>query len=98
MLLNAGMDAKLTPKLRSTVNVNFARFHRTEVLEAVLFQDAIPHAIGIDTGLGLQYRPLLSDNVVVTGGAGFLTPMRGFKDVYTGRTLLSGFVGLRLLF
>ncbi len=98
MLLNAGMDAKLTPKLRSTINVNYARFHRTAVLEAVLFQSGISHAIGVDTGMGLQYRPLLSDNVVFTGGAGFLAPMRGFKDIYTGRTLLSGFVALRILF
>ncbi|MFN7936343.1 MAG: hypothetical protein U0R19_23650 [Bryobacteraceae bacterium] len=98
MLLNAGMDAKLTPKLRSTINVNYARFHRTEVLEAVLFQNSIPHPIGVDTGMGLQYRPLLSDNVVFTGGAGFLAPMSGFKNLYTGRTLLSGFVALRILF
>jgi hypothetical protein len=98
VLLNAGMDAKLSPKFRSTVNVNYARFHRTEVLEAVLFQSGIRHAIGVDTGMGLQYRPLLSDNIVLTGGAGFLAPMRGFKDIYTGRTLLSGFVSLRILF
>lgn len=98
VLLNAGMDAKITPKLRSTVNVNYARFHRTEILEAVLFQSGIRHSIGIDTGAGLQYRPLLSENIVLTGGAGFLTPMRGFKDIYSGRTLLSSFVSIRFLF
>ncbi len=98
VLFNAGMDAKLTPKLRSTVNVNYLRFHRTEALEAVLFQSRIRHGIGVDAGLGVQYRPLLSDNVVVTGGFGILAPQAGFKDIFTGRTLFSGFLLMRLLF
>jgi hypothetical protein len=98
MLANAGMDAKLTPKLRSTINVNYLRFHRTEVLEAVLFQSRIRHGIGLDAGFGLQYRPKLSDNIVITGGVGALFPHAGFKDIYTGQTQLSGFVNLRLLF
>ena len=44
--------------------------------EALLFQSHIHHAIGLDTGLGLQYRPLLNDNIVVTGGFGALAPGR----------------------
>jgi hypothetical protein len=98
MLANVGMDAKLTPKLRSTINVNYLRFHRTEVLEAVLFQSGIRKGIGVDGGFGLQYRPKLSDNIVVTGGVGALFPHAGFKDIYSGRTQLSGFVNMRLLF
>src|SRR5437868_3766918 len=66
LLYNAGFDAKITPKLRSTLNVNWARFNRTEVLQAVLFQAHIRHDIGLDSGLGLQYRPLLTDNIVVS--------------------------------
>jgi hypothetical protein len=98
MVFNVGMDAKLTPKLRSTVNVNYVRFHRTAVLEAVLFQSGIRHGIGVDGGFGLQYRPLLSDNVVVTGGFGVLVPQEGFKSLYNGRTLYSGFVNMRLVY
>ncbi len=98
LLLNAGFDAKITPKLRSTVNVNWAKLNRTEVLEALLFQSDIHHAIGIDSGLGLQYRPLLTDNIVVTVGAGALFPERGFKDIYTSKTLLSTFINLRMVF
>jgi hypothetical protein len=97
-LFNAGYDAKLTPKLRLTANANYLRFDNTQVLEAVLFQSPIRHPIGIDTGFGLQYRPLLSENIVFTSGFGTLFPMQGFKDIYTGRTLFSGFLALRLLF
>jgi len=98
LLFNAGFDAKITPKLRSTLNCNWARFDRTEVLEALLFQSRIPHAIGLDTGLGLQYRPLLNDNIVLTGGVGALAPGSGFNAIYSGQTLFSGFVNVRMVF
>jgi hypothetical protein len=98
LLFNAAFNAKITPKLRGTANVNWAKFNRTEVLETVLFQSNIHHAIGLDTGLGVQYRPLLTDNITVTAGVGTLFPGQGFKDIYTGRTLFSGFVNLRMVF
>lgn len=98
LLYNAGLDAKITPKLRSTFNVNYLKFDRTEVLEALLFQSNIHSGIGVDSGFGLQYRPLLSDNVVVTSGFGALFPQQGFKDLYNGRVLFSGFLNVRLVF
>lgn len=98
VLFNAGMDAKLTPKMRSTINVNYARFHRTESLEAVLFQSGIRKEIGVDAGFGLQYRPKLSENILFTGGFGVLFPGAGFKRIYTGQTLFSAFLQMRFLF
>jgi hypothetical protein len=98
MVFNAGLEAKLTPKLRSQVNVNYLRFNRTAVLEALLFQSGIRHEIGWDYGLGAQYRPLLNENVVLTGGFGLLRPGKGFRQIYTGQTLYSGFLLMRLLF
>ena len=97
-LFNAGFDARITPKLRSSLNVNWAKFNRTEVLQALLFQAHIRHAIGFDSGVGIQYRPLLSENIVVTAGFGTLFPGDGFKDIYTSRTLFSGFINLRMVF
>ena len=98
LLYNAGFDAKITPKLRAALNVNYARFDRTEVLEALLFQAHIRHGIGLDSGIGVQYRPLLSENIVITAGFGTLVPGDGFRDIYTGKVLFSGFVNLRLVF
>lgn len=97
-LFNAGFDAKITPKLRSTININYAEFNDTAVLEAILFQEHIPHAIGLDSGVGLQYRPLLSENIVITAGFGALIPGDGFRDIYTGQVLFSGFLNVRLVF
>jgi hypothetical protein len=84
--------------LKAIVNANYAKFNETKPIEALLFQGGIHHAIGLDTGLGAQYRPLLNDNISITAGFGALAPGRGFKDIYTGRTLYSAFVNLRMVF
>ena len=90
-LLNAGADFDLTPKLKGFANFNYLRFMRTEPLEEILFQAPIHHAIGEDAGIGVQYRPPLSENIVLTGGASMLQPGQGFRDIYTGRTQFSVF-------
>jgi len=97
-LFNGGADFELTPQLRSVINVNWLRFHHTQPLELLLFQAPIRENIGLDYNLGLQYRPPLTDNIVVTGGLAFLTPAGGFKDIYTGRTLFSFFSNVRVQF
>jgi hypothetical protein len=97
-IANAGADFDLTPKLRAVVNVNYLRFMRTEPLELLLFQAPIRHSIGVDYSLGLQYRPPLTENITLTGGASALTPGRGFRDIYTGKTLFSLFGALRFQF
>lgn len=90
-LLNAGADFDITPKLKGFANYSFLRFMRTEPLEYVLFQSPIHHTIGSDLGAGVQYRPPLSENLVLTGGAAMLQPGQGFRTIYTGRTQFSIF-------
>ena len=97
-LVNAGADIDITPKLKGYANVNFLRFMRTESLEYILFQSQIRHTIGMDYGLGLEYRPPLSENIVLTAGASALTPGQGFKDIYTARTLFSLFGSVKFTF
>lgn len=90
-IANAGADFDITPKLKGFVNFNYLRFMRTESLEDILFQYPIHHPIGEDFGLGLEYRPPLSENIVLMGGASALQPGQGFKDIYSSRTLFSLF-------
>jgi hypothetical protein len=90
-LINAGTDFNITPKLKGFINYNFLRFMRTESLEYVLFQEGIHHTIGSDAGIGVEYRPPLSENLVLTSGASMLQPGQGFHDIYTGRTQFSIF-------
>lgn len=97
-LANAGADFDITPKLKGFANVNYLRFERTEPLEYVLLQSNIHHSIGTDAGIGLEYRPPLTENLVLTAGLSALQPGQGFKDIYTSRTLFSLFTALKFTF
>jgi hypothetical protein len=97
-LYNAGADFTVTPKLRAFVNGNYLRFDRTEPLELVLFQSQIPHSIGGDLGVGLEYRPPLSENIVITAGTSGLIPSSGFDAVFNPRSLISGFARIKFQF
>jgi hypothetical protein len=97
-LANVGADFDITPKLKGFANVNFLRFERTEPLEFLLFQSPIHHTIGTDYGIGVEYRPPLSENIILTGGVSALQPGQGFKDIYTSRTLFSLFGSAKFTF
>ncbi len=95
---NAGADFDITPKLKGFANFNYLRFERTEALEYLLFESSIRHSIGEDFGIGLTYRPPLSENIILTAGASALQPGNGFKDIYTSRTLFSLFGSVKFTF
>ena len=97
-LFNAGADFDVTPKWRAFLNANYLRFDRTEPLEIVLFQRPIRHSIGTDLGIGFEYRPPLSENIVIRGGIATLLPGTGFEDIFTGKALLSGFASVKFQF
>jgi len=97
-LYNAGADAKVLPTLKLTANVNFLQFARTQPLIFLLQQNGIHRTIGTDTSLGAVWRPFLSDNITVLGGAAALVPGPGFRDIYTAQTLFSLFATVRFQF
>ncbi len=82
LLANFGFDVELTPRARLINNLNMLYFDRTQVLEQFTFQSNINKHIGTDISSGLEYRPLLNDNLIVLGGVSGLIPGRGFKDIY----------------
>jgi hypothetical protein len=98
LLTNLGAEFDITPKLRGFANVNYLRFEHTEVLEQILFQSPIRHSIGVDSSVGVRYRPPLTENIAITAGAATLVPGQGLRDIYTGRTLFSLFTDIRLQF
>jgi hypothetical protein len=85
-IYNGGVDVEVTQRIKAIFNLNYLRFHRTEPLEYVLFQNHIRHDIGFDYSLGVAYRPFLINNVTFTFGAAMLQTGRGFRDIYTDRT------------
>ncbi len=95
MLINAGYDAELTPKLKLTLNVNYLRFVTTAVLVDFLNQNKIHKQIGVEGSVGLLYRPLLNNNAIITLGFSLFSPLDGFKDIYeSGKMLYAGTVGV----
>jgi hypothetical protein len=97
-LVNAGANFDLTPKLKSFLNVNYLRFERTAPIALLLFESPIHNTIGLDSSFGFQYRPPLSENISITGGAAALFPGQGFRDIFSGTTQFSLFANLRFQF
>ncbi len=81
-LVNTGIDFELTPRLRMINNCNFLWFDDTDVLKQFLFTGQVRNYIGVDLSSGLEYRPFLSNNAIITCGISGLIPGGGFKDIY----------------
>jgi hypothetical protein len=97
-IYNAASDIKITPKLRAVLNLNLIRFDHTETLEFLLQQTPIHAGVGADTGLGLTYRPFLSENLTLNGVFNAFVPFQGFRDIFNGSTLYSVAVNVRCRF
>jgi hypothetical protein len=97
------MDLDITPKLRMINNVNFLWFDEPGILEQFTYDGNIHHFIGVDPSIGFEYRPFLSNNVILTMGISALLPGQGFRDLYDKFSkdvdpLLAGFLELNLTF
>lgn len=98
IMLNIGTDIDVTPRLRLFINENFLRFHHSAPLELLLFQKPVRKGVGFDSGIGIKYRPKLSDNITINAGFNTFVPFQGFKDIYVGKVLFSLFSNVRLVF
>jgi hypothetical protein len=85
-IVGYGLDADITPKLKGFVNVNYIRTVDTATTELVLFTNHASNDFALDCSAGFQWRPLLTENIIVTAGAGFLVPRWGYKDIYRTNT------------
>ncbi len=103
-LANFGVDLDLTPKWKMINNANLLWFDETNVLEQFLFQERVHRFIGTDLSTGFEYRPLLSNNIIMKFGVSTLIPGRGFRNIYNNLTvdvnspLFAGFLELNLTF
>lgn len=82
LLFGYGLDADVTPKLKSFINVNYIRTVTTEPTQLVLMTNRASNDFGLDCSAGLEWRPLLTENVIISAGAGFLVPRWGYKDIF----------------
>jgi hypothetical protein len=96
--LHAGLEAEVTPKVKTLFNASYLRFATVQPLQHFLQQPKIGHDIGFDLSLGLIYRPLLNNNIILTGGVAAFIPGNGFRDALTSETLFQGFLNARFLY
>jgi hypothetical protein len=103
ILPTLGMDFDVTPKLKLITNYNMLWFDKTSALQQFLYQGNIDRFIGVDLGVGCEYRPLLSENVVFVSGVQMLIPGQGFRDIYNSfndrvNALVAGFINVIFTF
>jgi hypothetical protein len=98
LMFNLGATADVTQKLRLIGNANYIRFMETAPLEILLKQPNIREDVGVDVGIGLEYRPLLNNNIILKAFGSFLQPVGGFRDIFQGSTLYQGGTALVFVF
>jgi len=98
MLVNAGVDFRLSPSMKLVTNASWLRYADATVLRTLAekgklapgFED---DAIGIDLSVGTKYRPFVNENLFVVLGYSMLLPQGGFKTHVGSDSRLHSFVG-----
>ncbi|HNP62792.1 MAG TPA: hypothetical protein PKH39_02600 [Woeseiaceae bacterium] len=89
LLLGAGVDMEVTPKLRASININQLWFDDTAVLEVARNQGPVERTIGQDLSFSLTYRPLTSQNIVLRLAGSALLPGDGYRQLFGSDTAYS---------
>jgi len=81
-LFGIGADFDLLPTLRLLCNVSALRFNDTDILGVLRNQLPPSKDIGTDVSAGIQYRPLYSQNIVISSSFAALLPGKGLRELY----------------
>lgn len=82
ILFGMAGDFELTPKWRAQAGFTYLRFDKTNSLEFLLQAADVDKSIGTEIFVGTQYRPFLTNNVILQFGASALFPDDGFARIY----------------
>ena len=85
-IYGVGTDMDLLPTLKLFLNANYIRMADVEPIDLGLHISNATPEIGWDLSGGVQYRPLLTDNIIVSAGLGALIPGNGYKTIYETST------------
>ena len=98
LLAGVGVDMEITPKVRTSLNLNQLWFDDTAVLEAARNQGNIDKSIGQDLSLAITYRPLISQNIILRIAGSALLPADGYKQLFGSDTAYSVLANLILAY
>ncbi len=87
MIAGLGTDIDVTPKLKAFANLNYIWLAETKPIEYALQTNRIRSDLGLDASLGFKFRPLLTDNVILSAGVGFFFPGGAYRDIYRRNTV-----------
>jgi hypothetical protein len=82
ILAGVGADLDVMPQVRVIGNLSYLRFVSTEVLGVLRNQAPPPKDIGLDVSAAIQWRPFMSQNLVINASAAALLPGKGLKALY----------------
>ena len=82
ILFGVGADADLSPQIRVLGNISKLSFMNTSVLGVLRNQAPPSKDLGIDISMGAQYRPFMTQNIVLNVSASALLPGSGLKQLY----------------
>lgn len=97
-LAAVGLDADLTPKLKGSINVNVLTFVATQPLVLLLQQSNLGNYVGEDYALRFTYRPLLTNNIILTLVGSLLRPGSGLTDIGINQVLYSASLAVTLAY
>jgi len=85
-LIGVGADFDVTPQLRVLVNASQLWFDNLSSLATLRNQRMHSTEIGTDLSIGVQYRPLFIQNIVLNASFAALRPGDGLKELYGNAT------------
>jgi SH3-like domain-containing protein len=85
-LVGVGADFDVTPQVRVLGNVSRLWFDNLSSLATLRNQRFSNTEIGTDVSVGVQYRPLFIQNIVVNASLAALVPGEGLKQLYGNAT------------
>jgi hypothetical protein len=81
-LIGIGADVDVSPQVRVIGNISRLAFDNLSSLAQLRNQMLHSADIGTDISLGVQYRPLFIQNVVINASAAILRPGPGLRELY----------------
>jgi hypothetical protein len=82
LFAGAGADLDVTPQVRIVTNVSSIAFANTSVLSVLRNQGRLDRFAGVDLSMALQFRPLMTQNIVLNTSGAVLLPGRSFRQLY----------------
>ena len=81
-LLGIGADFDVRPQFRVLTNLNYIEFDNLSTLATLRNQRLTSLRMGVDASIGVQYRPLFNQNIVVNASAAALFPGKALREIY----------------